>query len=87
MSIARKYGVVDGGDAAVVRELRLVVAELEKRIVELEAGAKPRFDRAAYHKRYMRDYMRGYRSVERAKPWEAEGVSRRTWYRRKADGK
>ena len=25
-------------------------------------------------------------SVERAKPWEAVGVSRRTWYRRKVDG-
>ena len=49
-------------------------------------------------RRYNREYMRRYRrkangttpreqSLSRTKPWDAEGLSRATWYRRRKAGR
>ena len=58
---------------------------LEARVARLEEGRRPVFDKRVY----MRDYMRrrragiGKTDVIADSPWEAEGVSRATYYRRK----
>lgn len=64
-------GAVDHQKAARTRR-RKERDRQRKAAARRAAGAKPRADYLAA-------------SAERAKPWEAEGISRRTWYRRRAE--
>jgi hypothetical protein len=67
-----------------VNELKRVVELLEVRVSGLEGGEG----------RLREELVRLVASVPRgvavgegeARPWEAEGISRRTWYRRRKDG-
>lgn len=62
-------GAIDHGKAARTKR-RKERDRQRKAAARRAAGAKPRSEYEAA-------------TIERAKPWEAEGISRRTWYRRR----
>lgn len=65
-------GAIDHGKAARTKRRR-DRDKARKAAARRAAGIKPRPEYEAA-------------SIERSKPWEAEGISRRTWYRRRGTG-
>ena len=79
---ARRFGPVEGGDIAAERPDRGL--DLRPRAVRVEAPKVLARVSAVTASKLKVMKGRGRPRVEGERPWEAAGVSRRTWERRKA---